>query len=162
MCVSVVFIFIFYFSSTYSCCLHCTFLFRFSSPSSFHRFLSSFFPSSFSLLLHFSFSFFQGVLTVGALFVVAKAVDETGIVNKVATKILGEPKSLFIAQLRLLVPVAVSSAFMNNTPIVAMMIPVILQWAPKLKRAPSTFLMPLSFASMLGGMCSICRIWSKL
>ena len=155
MCVSVVFIFIFYFSSTYSCCLHCTFLFRFSSPSSFHRFLSSFFPSSFSLLLHFSFSFFQGVLTVGALFVVAKAVDETGIVNKVATKILGEPKSLFIAQLRLLVPVAVSSAFMNNTPIVAMMIPVILQWAPKLKRAPSTFLMPLSFASMLGGMCSM-------
>ena len=97
----------------------------------------------------------KGVLTVGALFVVAKAVDETGIVSKVATKILGQPKSLFVAQLRLLLPVAVSSAFMNNTPIVAMMIPVILQWAPKLKRAPSTFLMPLSFASMLGGMCSM-------
>jgi di/tricarboxylate transporter len=97
----------------------------------------------------------NGVLTVGALFVVAKAVDETGIVSLVMKKVLGEPKSLFVAQLRLLLPVAISSAFMNNTPIVAMLIPVVIQWAPKMRRNPSTFLMPLSFASMLGGMCSM-------
>ena len=97
----------------------------------------------------------KGVLTVGALFVVAKAVDETGIVSLVMKRVLGEPKSLFLAQLRLLLPVAVSSAFMNNTPIVAMLIPVVIQWAPRIGRRPSTFLMPLSFASMLGGMCSM-------
>ena len=97
----------------------------------------------------------KGVLTVGALFVVAKAVDETGIVSLVMKRVLGEPKSLFLAQIRLLLPVAVSSAFMNNTPIVAMLIPVVIQWAPRIGKRPSTFLMPLSFASMLGGMCSM-------
>eukprot|EP00948_MAST-09A_sp_MAST-9A-sp1_P003828 g3828.t1 len=97
----------------------------------------------------------KGVLTVGALFVVAKAVDATGVVSLVMKGILGEPKSVFFAQLRLLLPVAVASAFMNNTPIVAMLIPVVLQWAPRIGKSPSTFLMPLSFASMLGGMCSM-------
>ncbi len=97
----------------------------------------------------------NGVLTVGALFVVAKAVDETGIVSLAMKRVLGRPKSLFVAQLRLLIPVAVSSAFMNNTPIVAMLIPVVESWAPSIGYDPAKFLMPLSFASMLGGMCSM-------
>eukprot|EP00945_MAST-04E_sp_MAST-4E-sp1_P005505 g5505.t1 len=97
----------------------------------------------------------KGVLTVGALFVTARAVDETGIVSLIMKRVLGKPKSLFVAQLRLLIPVAVASAFMNNTPIVAMLIPVVETWAPKIGHSPSKFLMPLSFASMLGGMCSM-------
>ena len=96
-----------------------------------------------------------GVLTVGALFVVAKAVDSTGVVSIVMKKILGKPKSLFVAQMRLLFPVAIASAFMNNTPIVAMLIPVVETWAPSIGHDKAKFLMPLSFASMLGGMCSM-------
>ena len=97
----------------------------------------------------------EGVLTVGALFVVAKAVDSTGVVSIAMKKILGKPKTLFVAQLRLLLPVAIASAFMNNTPIVAMLIPVVETWAPSIGHDKSKFLMPLSFASMLGGMCSM-------
>ena len=97
----------------------------------------------------------NGVLTVGALFVTAKAVDETGIVSLFMQRVLGKPSSLLVAQWRLLIPVALASAFMNNTPIVAMLIPVVEAWAPKIGHSPSKFLMPLSFASMLGGMCSM-------
>ena len=97
----------------------------------------------------------EGVLTVGALYIVAKAVDSTGVVSMVMTRILGKPNSLFVAQLRLLFPVAIASAFMNNTPIVAMLIPVVEKWAPSIGHDKAMFLMPLSFASMLGGMCSM-------
>eukprot|EP00949_MAST-11_sp_MAST-11-sp1_P003290 g3290.t1 len=97
----------------------------------------------------------KGVLTVGILFVVAKAVDETGVVEKAMKYVLGSPRNIIFAQVRLLLPVAVSSAFMNNTPIVAMLIPVVETWARKMKRDPAVFLMPLSFSSMLGGMCSM-------
>ncbi len=97
----------------------------------------------------------RGVLTVGALFITAKAVGETGIVTMVMSHILGKPGNLFLAQMRLLIPVAIGSAFMNNTPIVAMLIPVIESWAPKIGQSPSKFMMPLSFASMLGGMCTM-------
>jgi len=96
-----------------------------------------------------------GVLSVGVLFAVAEGVQEAGAVDVVLRAMLGQPTSLPVALIRLLVPVACISAFMNNTPVVAMLIPVIDGWSTRIGFHKSHFLMPLSFASMLGGCCTL-------
>jgi di/tricarboxylate transporter len=72
----------------------------------------------------------------------------------VVQPLLGRPKSTTSAVARLTVPVAGLSAFMNNTPIVAMYMPVISDWANKIKLAPSKLFIPLSYAAILGGTCT--------
>src|SRR5271157_849444 len=96
-----------------------------------------------------------GVLTVAALFPVAAGMYATGAISLLSHRLIGQPRSGTSANLRILPPVAIGSAFINNTPMVAMMIPVIRD----LKRqtglvAPSLF-MGLSFASILGGKMSL-------
>lgn len=96
-----------------------------------------------------------GVLTVAALFPVAAGMYATGAISLLSQRLIGQPKSGTSANLRILPAVAIGSAFINNTPMVAMMIPVIRD----LKRqtglvAPSLF-MGLSFASILGGKMSL-------
>ena len=68
---------------------------------------------------------------------------------------LGRPKILCIAQLRLMIPVGIASAFFNNTPLVAIMIPIVQSWAKKIGFSDSQLLMHLSFASILGGTITI-------
>lgn len=97
----------------------------------------------------------SSVLAIGVLFVVAKGLEEVGTVELLLGSALGNPKHLSTAILRLSIPVALVSAFMNNTPVVAMMIPVIEGWSMRTGHASSKLLMPLSFASMLGGMCTL-------
>ena len=91
------------------------------------------------------------LLMIAALFVVAAGLQETGGIEVVAQRLLGRPKSVTGAQLRLMVPVAILSGFMNNTPIVAMYLPIVNDWARKLRISPSKLFMPLSFAAILGG-----------
>ncbi len=91
------------------------------------------------------------VLMIAALFVVAAGLQETGGMEMIAQRVLGRPKTITGAQLRLMAPVAFMSAFMNNTPIVAMYLPIISDWARKLQISPSKLFMPLSFAAILGG-----------
>lgn len=71
-------------------------------------------------------------------------------------KLLGKPSTLLMAQVRMAFPVAVLSAFLNNTPIVALLVPLIFAWS---KSAPSIhaqkLLIPLSYASILGGTCTL-------
>ncbi|MBM4259170.1 MAG: SLC13 family permease [Deltaproteobacteria bacterium] len=97
----------------------------------------------------------EGMLTVAVLFVVAAGVRETGGMAFVAQRILGKPQSVFAAQARMMVPTAVLSAVMNNTPLVAIMLPVVADWAKKHRIAPSKVMMPLSFATILGGLCTL-------
>ena len=61
----------------------------------------------------------EGLTTIAALFIVAEGLRRTGGINFIGRKLLGEPKSLAGAQLRLITPVAGLSAFLNNTPLVA-------------------------------------------
>ncbi|MBW1742781.1 MAG: SLC13 family permease [Deltaproteobacteria bacterium] len=97
----------------------------------------------------------SGMLTVGALLMVAAGMYRTGAITVIADKLIGRPKSLLAAQARILPPVAVGSAFLNNTPLVAMFIPVIRDLA-KISRLPAPRLyIPLSFASILGGTCTL-------
>src|SRR5690606_14268689 len=97
----------------------------------------------------------EGMLTVGALFIVAAGVRQTGAISKLAGALLGRSSSTRIALLRLTVPVAGLSALLNNTPIVAALVPGIAEWARQNQRSVSQFLMPLSYATILGGTITV-------
>jgi len=97
----------------------------------------------------------QGVLTVGALYMVAAGMYSTGAVTLLGEKLIGQPRSVLGAQSRILPPVAIGSAFLNNTPLVAMFIPVIRDLARTCRLATSRLYIPLSFASILGGTCTL-------
>lgn len=94
-------------------------------------------------------------VTIGVLFVVARAVQETGVLHQVGTFLFGKARTMRAALFRLVVPTAALSAVLNNTPIVALFVPMVTQFARRVGESPSRFLMPLSFATMLGGTCTL-------
>jgi len=69
--------------------------------------------------------------------------------------LFGRPRSVTNAILRLSLPTAALSAFMNNTPLVAMFIPAVNDWAKRYRLAPSKLMIPLSYAAILGGTCTL-------
>jgi len=97
----------------------------------------------------------QGMVAVGVLYIVATGIRETGAISWFVHNILGRPKSLNSAQLRLMLPVAVVSAFMNNTPVVAVMIPAVKDWARRNQLQVSKLMIPLSYAAIVGGTCTL-------
>lgn len=96
-----------------------------------------------------------GVITIATLYVVAAGLKETGAIQWLAHRLLGQPSQLRQAQLRVLLPAAGLSAFMNNTTVVAMFIPAIQEWAARLKLPPGKLLLPLSYAAIIGGTCTL-------
>lgn len=94
------------------------------------------------------------VLMVGALFVVAAALRETGALDMIGYRMLGKTRTETGALLRMLGVLTVSSAFLNNTPIVAMFLPILVDWCRKNRVSPSRLLIPLSFMTILGGICT--------
>ena len=96
----------------------------------------------------------KGMLTVAILFVVAAAIQNTGALYGFFYALLGkkEEKKVF---LKLIAPISLFSAFLNNTPIVVMFAPLVRKWAIEHKISPSKFLLPLSYAAILGGMCTL-------
>lgn len=97
----------------------------------------------------------NGMLTVMFLFVVAAAFQKTGILNSAGEKIFAGDGRLSFKLARFLFPVGAISAFFNNTPIVAMFIPALRSAARKSDYSISKFMIPLSYASILGGMCTL-------
>lgn len=97
----------------------------------------------------------EGMVTVGFLFVVVAGLRETGGIAWIARSILGRPRSMFEAQLRLLLPVTGMSAFLNNTPVVAMLIPAVNEWARNNRLSVSRLMIPLSYAAIFGGTCTM-------
>jgi di/tricarboxylate transporter len=97
----------------------------------------------------------EGVLTVAVLYVLAAALTETGGMRMLTEPLLGRPSTIAEAQLRMVVPVAAISAFINNTPLVAMFIPVVNDWCKKIGISPSKLFLPLSYAAILGGVCTL-------
>ncbi|MCA9293121.1 MAG: SLC13 family permease [Phycisphaerales bacterium] len=95
------------------------------------------------------------VIMVGALFVLAGGLVETGAMQMILAPLLGRPRGPHTALLRLTGPVAVLSAFMNNTPIVAAYLPAVMEWSRRTARPAAQLLMPLSFAALLGGMVTL-------
>jgi di/tricarboxylate transporter len=94
-------------------------------------------------------------VTVAALFVLAAAVEKTGALQPLINATLGNGDGSRWRLLRLLAPTAAASAFLNNTPIVAMLAPQVSDWAEKRDLPASWFLMPISFATILGGVVTV-------
>jgi Na+/H+ antiporter NhaD/arsenite permease-like protein len=104
----------------------------------------------------------QGMLTVGFLFIIAGALQRTGVLNWLGDSLLGKGGKTSRKLLRLLPPVSAISAFFNNTPIVAMLVPTVRSWAKKNQQPVSKYLIPLSYAAILGGTCTLtvpARTW---
>jgi len=95
------------------------------------------------------------VITIAALFVVAAGIKETGGLDLAGRLVLGRPRSLAGGQLRMMFPVSALSAFLNNTPVVAMFVPLVTSWARRCQFSVSLMLLPLSYASILGGLCTL-------
>ncbi|MEM6425719.1 MAG: SLC13 family permease [Cyanobacteria bacterium P01_D01_bin.128] len=97
----------------------------------------------------------SGMVTVGVLYIVVTGLQQTGGLNWIAQHLLGLPKGLTPALFRLVTPVMGMSAFLNNTPVVAMFVPVVDDWARKLRLSPSKLMIPLSYAAIFGGTCTL-------
>lgn len=100
---------------------------------------------------------FQGfahpaVIAVGSLFVVAAGIEETGALHRIGKILLGTSRSMASRLVRLMVPTALLSAFINNTPVVAMLTQPVQRWAAREGFSPSKVLIPLSYAAIAGGM----------
>ncbi len=96
-----------------------------------------------------------GVLTVAVLFVLVAALKSTGAIRWIGDWVLGRPRGEWRAQARLVGIASPLSAFINNTPIVAMMTSAIEHWSRRSGIAPSKLLLPMNHATILGGMCTL-------
>lgn len=97
----------------------------------------------------------EGMLTVGALYIVAAGLKETGGVQLIVQKLLSQPRGIRNVQTRIISPIMIMSAFLNNTPIVASFIPALEEWGRKYRVPVSKLLIPLSYAAILGGTCTL-------
>lgn len=92
-----------------------------------------------------------GIITVAVLYVVAAGLKETGAIQFIAHRILGRPSTVRNAQVRMLLPTFLLSSVMNNTAVVAIMIPAIQEWCQRIRISASKLLLPLSYATMISG-----------
>lgn len=93
----------------------------------------------------------SGLMTVAAMFVIASGMHASGAVDLLVNRVLGMPATVRSALLRIFGPVVLLSGFLNNTPVVATMIPAIHTWSRKIGIAPSKLMIPLSYCAILGG-----------
>ena len=95
------------------------------------------------------------VITVGVLFVVVAGLTHTGVLQWIVKNLLGTPNSYSKAVTRLMLPVAALSSFLSNTTVVALFVGIVKMWSKKLGVSPSKLLIPLSYASGMGGVCTL-------
>jgi di/tricarboxylate transporter len=93
----------------------------------------------------------EGMVTVAVLLVVAAGIRETRALEVLAQRVLGRPKTPAAAQRRLMLSACGMSAFIYDAPLVALLLPVVADWAKKNRLSPSHVMIPLSFAVILGG-----------
>ena len=95
------------------------------------------------------------VVVIGVLFVVVAGLTYTGVLQWMVKHLLGQPDSYSKAIFRLMLPVAALSSFLSNTTVVALFVNIVKMWSKKLGIAPSKLLIPLSYASGMGGVCTL-------
>ena len=95
------------------------------------------------------------VVIIGVLFVVVAGLTHTGVLQWIVKHLLGQPKTYSKAVVRLMLPVAALSSFLSNTTVVALFVGIVKMWAKKLNVSPSKLLIPLSYASGMGGVCTL-------
>lgn len=96
------------------------------------------------------------LLTIASVFIVSAGLTRTGVITYVGNRLIalsrGDDRRLLLI---VMLSIAIFSAFINNTAIVAMFLPLMLGIAQKFKLSPSKLLIPLSYASILGGTMSL-------
>ncbi|QDT13778.1 SLC13 family permease [Stieleria marina] len=97
----------------------------------------------------------EGLITIALLFAVVAGLEFTGGTELVTSRLLNRAKTLRTAQVRLLLPVAGISGFLNNTPVVAALLPVVDDLGKRISQSTSRLFLPMSYAAILGGMCTI-------
>lgn len=95
------------------------------------------------------------VLTVGALFIISAAIDKNGGLRIFDRLIFPTRPTVRGARYRLMLLTGGVSAFVNNTPLVAMLMPPVQAWCDKHRFSPSKLMLPLSYAAILGGMTTL-------
>ena len=96
------------------------------------------------------------VVTVGVMFLISRGMIRTGAVGFIGEKVIHYSKgNINLALIMILLTVAISSAFINNTPIVVLFIPIITSLSCEFGFSPSKFLIPVSYASILAGTCTL-------
>ena len=95
------------------------------------------------------------VVVIGVLFVVVAGLTHTGVLHWIVKNLLGQPDTYSKAVVRLMVPVAALSSFLSNTTVVALFVGIVKMWSKKLGISPSKLLIPLSYASGMGGVCTL-------
>ena len=95
------------------------------------------------------------VVIIGVLFVVVAGLTHTGVLQWIVRHLLGQPNSYSKAVIRLMLPVAALSSFLSNTTVVALFVGIVKMWSKKLNISPSKLLIPLSYASGMGGVCTL-------
>ena len=95
------------------------------------------------------------VVVIGVLFIVVAGLMHTGVLQWIVKNLLGQPQSYSKAVVRLMLPVAALSSFLSNTTVVALFVNIVKMWSKKLNISPSKLLIPLSYASGMGGVCTL-------
>ena len=98
----------------------------------------------------------KGMITVALLFLVSEGIRKSGVLERLIFAMLPQKKSTVAnTNLRVLPVIAFISAFLNNTPVVVIFAPIIKNWARRMKLPPAKFLIPLPYATILGGICTL-------
>ena len=98
----------------------------------------------------------KGMITVALLFLVSEGVRRSGLLENTILRLMPKGKtSVTQANARFLPAIAALSAFLNNTPVVVIFAPIIKNWSKKVGLSCTKFLIPLSYATILGGMCTL-------
>lgn len=95
-------------------------------------------------------------IAIASLFIMSAALEKAGLIDQLALRLerlttLG-PNTFLVV---MILAIATASAFVNNTPVVVVMLPVVLSLAKKMDQPASRFLIPLSYASIFGGICTL-------
>jgi len=96
-----------------------------------------------------------GLITVAALLVVAAGLKSTGCIDWIAYRLIGQLETPYQLLVFFTPAILLLSAFFNNTPIVAILVPLLLTWCRQRGASPSKILMPVSFITILGGICTL-------
>lgn len=98
----------------------------------------------------------KGMMTVAMLFLVSEGIRQSGALGQLIKKLLPQGKTTVLrAQFRMLPAVSFISAFLNNTPVVVIFAPIIKRWAQSVNLPATKFLIPLSYVTILGGICTL-------
>lgn len=98
----------------------------------------------------------KGMITVAFLFLISEGVRRSGLLEILLNRWLPQEKSpIYKVQWRMMSVVAFISAFLNNTPVVVIFAPLLKRWAGRMNFPATKLLIPLSYATILGGMCTL-------